>query len=827
MKLKPLMAGQLKEDFPLVPLKEIVVFPHMVVPFFVGRPASIKAVEEAIAGDRLIFLACQKNQSETPEDSDIHTVGTVSKILQMLKLPDGTIRVLAEGMRRGIIVKFLKQKEVSQVRIKPITETRELGPETSALMGTVLESFKRYAQLNKKISPDVVSSVERAEYPDKLIDIICAQMNLKLEKKIEILSFEDTKERLEAFVELLEAENEMLGLQNKINTRVKLRIEKSQREYFLNEQLKQINKELGRGDDEDPSGAKELEAKIKAKNPPKEVVEKAEKECGRLLKLQPMSPESAVLRTYLEWLSDLPWSNMSEDNRDIDRAAAILDEDHFNMKKPKERILDFIAVHQLKEKVKGPILCFVGPPGTGKTSLGKSVARALSRDFVRISLGGLRDEAEIRGHRKTYVGALPGKIIQSMRKASTINPVFLLDEIDKISSDFRGDPASALLEVLDPEQNANFVDHYLEVPYDLSSVMFITTANSIHSIPLPLRDRMEIIDVPGYSDVEKFEIASRFLIPKQISENGLGWADIKFSKNAILSLIRGYTMESGVRNLEREIAEVIRKIAREAVKRGYARGHLSDAAPDAAVEQSDSGSLEPFKVQVTEKMVEKLLGKQKYQEDILYTEARVGLAHGLAWTELGGTVLPVEAAILEGGGELILTGNLGDVMKESAKTALSFIRSQSASFGLPEGFHKAKDIHIHVPEGAIPKDGPSAGITITTALLSALTGVVPAAGIAMTGEITLSGRLLPIGGVKEKVLAAYRNKIMTVLMPEGNRKDTEELPPEVLSEMKFLFADSVQSALSILFPSFAAREAPSPKRRTRKTSTGAKVARGL
>ncbi len=807
MKLKPLMVGQTREDFPIVPLKEIVVFPHMVVPFFVGRPASIKAVEEAMAGDRLLFLACQKNQSETPEESDIHPMGTVSKILQMLKLPDGTIRVLAEGSRRGSIVRFLKRKDVSHVLIKPVVETRDLTPETSALMGTVLDAFKKYAQLNKKISPEIVSSVERAEYPDKLIDIICANMNLKLDRKVEVLSYADTRERLESFVVILEAENEMLGLQNKINARVKLRIEKNQREYFLNEQLKQINKELGRGDEEDPSGAKELEARIKAKNPPKEVAEKAEKECGRLGKLQPMSPESAVLRTYLEWLADLPWSNMSEDNRDIERAESILNEDHYNMKKPKERILDFIAVHQLKDKVKGPILCFVGPPGTGKTSLGKSVARALSRDFVRISLGGLRDEAEIRGHRKTYVGALPGKIIQSMRKASTVNPVFLLDEIDKISSDFRGDPASALLEVLDPEQNANFVDHYLEVPYDLSSVMFITTANSIHSIPFPLRDRMEIIDIPGYSDVEKYEIASRFIIPKQINENGLGWADIKFAKAAIFSLIRGYTMESGVRNLEREVAEVIRKIAREAVKRGYAKGR--------SVEPQAEGSA-PFRVMVTEKMVEKYLGKRKFLEDILYKDARVGLAHGLAWTEIGGTVLPVEVAILPGTGELILTGNLGDVMKESARTALSqIILSMSETMESKCEIIRKKDIHVHVPEGAIPKDGPSAGITITAALISAIFETPPVAGIAMTGEITLSGRLLPIGGVKEKVLAAHRNKLLTVLMPEANRKDLDELPPEVVSEMNFLFADSVKAALPHLFPHLYEQNPPDKPARKR------------
>ena len=531
-----------------------------------------------------------------------------------------------------------------------------------------------------------------------------------------------------------------------------------------------------------PSGAKELERRIKEANPPKEVLAKAESEIKRLSRLQPMSPESGVLRTYLEWIADLPWSKKSTDNKDIDLAAKILDEDHYNMKKAKERILDFIAVRQLKESMKGPILCLVGPPGTGKTSLGRSIARALDREFVRVSLGGVKDEAEIRGHRKTYVGALPGKVIQSMKKAGTVNPVFLLDEIDKMSSDFRGDPSSALLEVLDPQQNNTFVDHYLEMPYDLSKVMFLTTANSLHTIPYPLLDRMEIIEIPGYTDFEKERIASQFIIPRQLEENGLEWADISFQKSAILNIIRKYTMESGVRNLEREIATVIRKIARKAVSGGYS-------------EKSE----EAFKVTVTSKSLKKHLGNPRFEDDIVYKKNRKGLVYGLAWTEMGGKILPIEASLLKGTGKLILTGSLGDVMKESAQIALSFIREHFREFNLESDFHEEIDIHIHVPQGAIPKDGPSAGITMTTAMISALTEKIVRPQTAMTGEITLTGRILPIGGVKEKVLAAYRNKMTAVILPEENRKDTEELPSEVLREIDFFYADSIQNAMKNLF----------------------------
>ena len=786
MKLKPLSRKNERLELPLVPLRELVIFPYMVVPFFVGREGSIQAVEAAMGNDRTLFLACQKSDVEEPSEEDIYHAGTIGKILQMLKLPDGTIRVLVEGQERAVVKRIIKKKDTFSATITRIHEQKEIEGKTSALMDAVFAAFEKLKKFHKKIPPEAVSAIEKAEFPDKLVDLICANVPLKTRKKIELLGMGDGSERLENLAVALEQELEVLSLQRNIQTKVRNKIEKSQKEYFLNEQIKEIRKELGK-ESEESEELTELEQKIEAKAPPEEVLEKAKRELNRLSKLQPMSPESGVLRTYLEWIADLPWSKHSQDNRDIDKAARILDEDHYNMKKPKERILDFIAVRQLKKKMKGPILCLAGPPGTGKTSLGKSIARALEREFVRISLGGVRDEAEIRGHRKTYVGALPGKIIQSMRKVGTINPVFLLDEIDKINSDFRGDPASALLEVLDPEQNFSFLDHYLELPYDLSSVMFITTANSIHTIPYALRDRMEIIEIPGYTEYEKIQIATEFVIPKQIDENGLKGAAIRFQENSIRSIIQGYTMESGVRNLEREIASVIRKVAREAVKNGFTTEEGVKQPPE-------------FGATITPKKVEKFLGKRRFLDDLVYRDNKPGMAHGLAWTETGGTLLPVEVVVLEGPGELILTGCLGDVMKESAKTSLSFIRVHARQFNLDSTFQKSQDVHIHVPEGAIPKDGPSAGITITAALLSAFTGVPVAPGFAMTGEITLTGRILPIGGVKEKVLAAHRNKMKAILMPAGNKKDIDELPKEVRTQLEFIFVDSVLDGLLCLFP---------------------------
>jgi ATP-dependent Lon protease len=772
-----------KKELPLVPLRELVIFPQMVTPFFAGRDGTIQAIHEAMSGNREIFCITQKNAADEPALEDLYHAGTVCRILQMLKLPDNTVRVLVEGTGRGLVQTYVKKSAHMKVKVQTITENFEITSDIAALMKTARQSFAAYAQFHKKISEEQLTAIEKAEFPNKLIDLIAVQANFTINEKIELLAFTDTYGRLEKLTILLESANEVAALQTRIHNQVKKRIEKGQKEYFLNEQLREINKELGREGD-DASGAKELENQLREKGLPGEVQVKADKEVKRLAKLGPMSPEAGVLRTYIEWILDIPWSEKSEDNKNIDIAEKILDEDHYDLKKAKERILDFIAVTQLKKKLKGPILCFVGPPGTGKTSLGKSVARALGREFVRISLGGVKDEAEIRGHRKTYVGALPGKIIQGMKKAAMVNPVFLLDEIDKISSDFRGDPASALLEVLDPEQNNTFMDHYLEVSYDLSNVLFITTANSVHTIPFPLRDRMEIIEISGYTDFEKTKIATDFIIPKQLEENGLDWANIKFQKQAILGIIRQYTMESGVRNLEREIATVIRKLARNAVKEGYAEG----------------GKERIFSKVVTEKSLESYLGNPKYIEDRLVKEMRPGLAYGLAWTELGGTTLPVEVALLEGSGELILTGSLGDVMKESARTALSFIQAHYRSFKLQKESLQNLNIHVHVPEGAIPKDGPSAGITLTAALLSALSGEPLKPMLAMTGEITLTGRILQVGGIKEKVLAAYRNKISRIILPETNRKDTKELPKEVFDEIEFIFTGSIQEALRHLFP---------------------------
>ncbi len=781
-----------KIEYPLIPLKDMVIFPHMIAPFFVGREKTIKAIEEAMTGDRKVFLACQKTKTEDPAEEDIYEWGAVASILQMLKLPDGTIRVLVEGQDRAVIKKYVKKAPYFKVQSAAIPDSKALDDSISALMRALQDSFSKYTIHRTKIPQESIDSIKKAEFPDKLVNLIAAQIALKTEQKIELIKEQDTRKRLEKLTVLIESENEIAALQDKIHTKVKKRLEKNQKDYYLNEQLREINRQLGKGED-DPTGAKELENKIQSKDLPQEVKEKAEKEIKRLTRLGPMSPEAGILRTYIEWINELPWTEKTEDNKDIEEAERILDEDHYNMKKPKERILDFLAVRQLKEKMKGPILCFIGPPGTGKTSLGRSVARALGRKFIRISLGGVKDEAEIRGHRKTYVGALPGKIIQSMKKAGTINPVFMLDEIDKLSSDFRGDPASALLEVLDPEQNGTFMDHYLEVPYDLSNVMFITTANSIHTIPFPLRDRMEVIEIPGYTDLEKVRIAEDFIIPKQVAENGLEWASIQFQKNATLSIIRNYTMESGVRNLEREIATVIRKIARRAIKEGYSRAESLPA------QQAETGK-STFTAVVTEKGLKNYLGNERFRENAVSKEARPGMAYGLAWTEMGGMLLPVEVSLLEGKGDLILTGNLGDVMKESARIALSFLRSQYQAFHISANFQHDTDIHIHVPEGAIPKDGPSAGITLTAAMLSAISGITVLPGYAMTGEITLTGRILPIGGVKEKVLAAYRNNITHVIMPERNEKDTKELPKEVLSAITFIFFDTIKEALLSMFP---------------------------
>jgi ATP-dependent Lon protease len=802
----------------LVPLRDLVIFPNMVVPFFVGRKKSIRAVQEAMGKGKLLFLATQKqNNEEEPGEEDIYPIGTVARILQMLKLPDGTIRLLVEGNERANIVRYLESRAYFKVQVRTIEESRNIAADVSAMTRTVVKEFNRYNALYKKIPKEILAGIDKVDSPNKLVNMISSNIPIKVEKKIELLSQVDIRQRLENLATTLAMETQVLEIEQSITSKVRKKIQKTQKEYFLQEQLKEIHKELG-SDKEDPTGAKDLEAKLKGKNLPEDVHQKCEKELKRLARMQPISPESAVLRTYLEWIVDLPWTESTQEIRDIEYARKILDEDHYDLKKVKERVLDFIAVRLLnRDQAKGPILCFVGPPGTGKTSLGKSVARALGRDFVRISLGGVRDEAEIRGHRKTYVGALPGKILQSMRKAGSRNPVFLLDEVDKMSSDFRGDPASALLEVLDPEQNSTFMDHYLEVQYDLSHVMFITTANSVHNIPYPLRDRMEIIHIPGYSEFEKLKIAQAFLIPKQIEENGLGWAKISFQEAAILKVIQNYTMESGVRSLERQIATVLRKIARQAVKKGLPveeseekdspeTGSEEAKAQETAEREAETQDKKPaktakrFSITVTPKRISGYLGNESYQEKVLDPKAKPGLVYGLAWTELGGRLLPVEVALLEGKGELILTGSLGDVMKESAQTAVSFLRSNAEKLKIPPDFSRKQDIHIHVPEGSIPKDGPSAGITISAAVLSALRNKAVQKGFAMTGEITLTGRLLPIGGIKEKVLAAHRNRMTDVLMPEMNRKDIEDLPREVRTTMNFHLAETILDALLVLFP---------------------------
>ncbi|MDR2587799.1 MAG: endopeptidase La [Spirochaetales bacterium] len=866
---------------PVIPLRDVVVFPGMVVPVFASRRQILDAAQSAMAIDKMVFLASQKTLSEEPSGEELFTVGCTAQILQMMRLPDQNVRILIEGRERACIASFDQREPFLYAGVKTLRVDDELSPFTLSLMRTVENAFKTYAGLNRKIPQEVLLSVERtAENPNRLIDLICGHVPFKFEKKLELLALEDTVGRLNLLAESLFAEIEVLELQQKISLKVKKRMEKTQKNYFLNEQLKEINRELGKGEPEDASGLAELKEKLAARALPEEALAKANREMSRLEKLQSFSPEAGILRAYIEWLADLPWTERTIDVRDIEKAAAIMDEDHYGLRKPKDRILDFIAVRQLAGSLKGPILCLVGPPGTGKTSLGRSVARCLGRKFVRISLGGVRDEAEIRGHRKTYVGALPGKILQSLRKAGTQNPVFLLDEIDKMASDSRGDPASALLEVLDPEQNSAFMDHYLEIPYDLSAVMFITTANSLHNIPYPLRDRMEVIEIPGYTEYEKLKIAEGFLLPKQIAENGLTWAKINFRKDALREIIHRYTLESGVRGLEREIAQVSRKIAREAVRRGggptsssalpAASGEAGEALPatalgerfsplraniplgeadsenrgtaealaeneeaplsgeysadgeggglcreDALPEENalDAGAslrgegpmreenvLQDFSVTVTARGIARYLGKPRFKKNRLYSETWTGLAYGLAWTEMGGMLLPVEAAVFEGTSGLILTGSLGDVMKESALAAFSYLKSNADRFKLPPDFYQGKDIHIHVAEGAIPKDGPSAGITMTAAMLSALSGVTLHRGFAMTGEITLSGRVLPVGGVKEKVLAAHRSGIGRVLLPKENEDSLEEIPKEVLSSTEFMFAETIFGALKCLFP---------------------------
>jgi ATP-dependent Lon protease len=743
----------------------------MVLHLDVGRECSKKALDEAMLKENLILLVAQKEaQIDEPETGDLYLLGTIVNIKQMLKLPGGTIRVLVEGLNRVRIKDFLHSQPYFKVMAEELEESEIKTAETEALMRSVLVQFEQYIKLSKKIPLEILSTVSEIEEPGRLADIITSHLSLKIDQKQSILEAVDPKDRLEILAEILGHEMEILELERKINLRVRKQMEKTQKEYYLREQMKAIQKELGERD-ERTAEAEEYRDKMKDVDLPEEVEKKVIKEIERLEKMPSAAAEAVVIRTYLDWMLELPWSVQTEDRLDLKIVEKILDEDHYGLEKVKERIIEYLAVRSLTQKIKGPILCLIGPPGVGKTSLARSIARALERKFVRISLGGVRDEAEIRGHRRTYVGALPGRIIQGIRQAKSRNPVFLLDEVDKMSTDFRGDPSSALLEVLDPEQNNSFSDHYIEVPFDLSQVMFITTANNRFTIPQPLLDRMEAIYLPGYTEEEKVKIAQRHLINKQLQENGLSEKNLRISEGTIRHIVREYTREAGVRNLEREIANICRKTAREVVK--------------------NNG----YRVTISRSNLHKYLGPPRFRYGLAETENEIGVAMGVAWTESGGDLLAIEVTLMKGKGKLILTGKLGDIMQESAHAALSFIRSRVEALGIDENFHNEYDIHIHVPEGAIPKDGPSAGITMAAAMISALTRIQVDHQVAMTGEITLRGRVLPVGGVKEKVLAAHRAGIKRIILPVDNKKDLAEIPGNVRRRMEFVFVEHIDQVL--------------------------------
>ena len=758
--------------YPLLPLRDVVVFPNMVVPLFVGRDRSIKALEYAMSHEKDIFLATQKEAKvDNPTQKDIFFFGTLGTVLQLLRLPDGTVKALIEGKHRAKIEMFLDNQEFFMVEVEKLEITIRVDSKTRALMRAVNESFEEYAKLNKKLGKDLVSTVLSIEDPSRLADTITAHLALKVVDKQELLESEDANLRLEKLYEKLTNEINILSLEGRLKKRVKKQMEKTQKDYYLNEQMRAIQKEMGTKDDF-KAELDQLEKKIKKKRLSKEANSKIWQEFKKLKLMSPMSAEATVVRNYIDWILVLPWYDQTKDKMDIEEAKSILEEDHYGLKKPKERILEYLAVQTLTKKIKGPILCLVGPPGVGKTSLAKSVARSTGRHFVRLSLGGVRDEAEIRGHRRTYIGALPGKIIQYLKKAKSNNPVFCLDEVDKMSMDFRGDPSAALLEVLDPEQNFAFNDHYLDLDYDLSRVLFITTANTLYNIPLPLQDRMEIIRLPGYTELEKLNIAKQFLVKKQIEQNGLQPENISFSDQSILAIIRNYTKEAGVRNLEREISSICRKIAKEVVRKG-----------------------KDTRVNVTANSVHKYLGVIKFRFGSSEEKDQIGVTTGLALTDVGGELLQTETAIMPGKGNLVLTGKLGEVMQESAQAALSYVRSRATQLKLPDNFYEKVDIHIHVPEGAIPKDGPSAGIALTTSIVSALTRKPVKKDIAMTGEITLRGRVLPIGGLKEKILAAHRGEITKVLIPFENKKDLEEIPKRVLKRVEIVLVEHMDDVL--------------------------------
>jgi ATP-dependent Lon protease len=766
-----LLEGE-KFMYPLLPLRDVVVFPNMVVPLFVGRDRSIKALEYAMSHEKDIFLSAQKDAKvDNPTQKDIFFFGTLGTVLQLLRLPDGTVKALIEGKHRAKIEMFLDNQEFFMVEVEQLQPTFDVDSKTLAMMRAVNESFDEYAKLNKKIGKDLVSTVLSIEDPSRLADTITAHLALKVVDKQELLESEDVNIRLEKLFEKLTHEINILSLEGRLKKRVKKQMEKTQKDYYLNEQMRAIQKEMGAKDDF-KAELDQLEKKIKKKKLSKEANAKVWQEFKKLKMMSPMSAEATVVRNYIDWILALPWFDKTRDKLDLDEATAILEEDHYGLSKPKERILEYLAVQTLAKKIKGPILCLVGPPGVGKTSLAKSVARATGRNFVRLSLGGVRDEAEIRGHRRTYIGALPGKIIQYLKKAKSNNPVFCLDEVDKMSMDFRGDPSAALLEVLDPEQNFAFNDHYLDLDYDLSKILFITTANTLYNIPLPLQDRMEIIRLPGYTELEKLNIAKQFLLKKQIEQNGLQPHNITFSDQAVLTIIRNYTKEAGVRNLEREISSICRKVAKEVVRKG-----------------------EDTKVNIGVTSVYKYLGVIKFRFGSTEEKDQIGVTTGLAWTDVGGELLQTETAIMPGKGNLVLTGKLGDVMQESAQAALSYVRTRANQLRLPDGFYEKIDIHIHVPEGAIPKDGPSAGIALATSIVSALTRKPVRRDIAMTGEITLRGRVLPIGGLKEKILAAHRGQIVKVLIPFENKKDLEDIPRRILKRVEIVLVEHMDAVL--------------------------------
>jgi ATP-dependent Lon protease len=757
---------------PMMPVRDMVIFPQQMTPFIVGREASVRALEEALTGEKKIFLSTQHDASiDDPKPEEIYAVGTLANIVQSVKLPDGNIKVLVEGVERARSISITSDEGFFRANIRLLATKMETTPQVEQLVQKVTGLYEQFIKLSQSLNYDTMIAAARVDDPSRLSDTIAANLQLPVDEKQDLLETADPLERLNRISDILEIELEKLNVDRNINTRVKRQMERAQKEYYLNEKLKAIQKELGRGEKNE---TEELKKKIEAAGMPKDVLEKASTELKRLELMPPMSAESTVSRNYIDWLLAVPWKKRSKEIRDIKAAEEILNKEHYGLDKVKERILEFLAVRQLVKNPKGSILCFVGPPGVGKTSLAMSIGHATGRKFVRVSLGGVRDEAEIRGHRRTYIGALPGQIIQMMKKAGTTNPIFVLDEVDKMSTDFRGDPSAALMEVLDPELNHSFTDHYLDVEYDLSKVMFVCTANVMHTIPQALQDRMEILRIPGYTEQEKLEIAKRFLVRRALEATGLTEKNLTFTDEGLLNIIRHYTHEAGVRNLEREIQNISRKMARRVVTDGAA---------------SSAG--------ITPENVNEFLGVLKYREFWLEKQNEVGLTNGLAWTEVGGSVLTTEATLMEGKGRLTLTGKLGDVMQESAQAAMSYIRSRAASLGLEKDFYRTLDIHMHVPEGAIPKDGPSAGITICTSIVSALTKIKVRCDLAMTGEITLRGKVLPIGGMKEKLLAAHRMGLRTVLLPKDNEKDLAEIPQEILSSLKLHFVETMDEVLQI------------------------------